>query len=109
MPALVIWIAAGVESECLLARVRVDCAAVLVNEPKVPVSVADMASADDVAVVCQRSAFIAGDNGIISAVEHDRSRAVQRDVAFDDEIGITFKLRRADDDRTPIMNIADQR
>src|SRR6202007_1850681 len=27
-------IAAGVESKCLLARVRVDCAAVLVDQPK---------------------------------------------------------------------------
>ena len=90
-------IAAGVESECLLARVRVDCAAVLVDEPKISVAVADMASADDVAVVRQRATFTAGDNVIVGAVEHDRSRAVERDIAFDDEVGIIFRLRQADE------------
>src|SRR5262249_37430197 len=50
-------IAAGVESECLLARVSVDCAAVLVDEPKAPVSVAYMACADGVAVVCNHRAI----------------------------------------------------
>jgi hypothetical protein len=68
-----------------------------------------MAGANDVAVVRQGAAFTGGDDVIIAAVEHDRSRAVQCDVTFYNEIGVAFRIRRTDNDCAPIMNIANQR
>lgn len=58
---------AGIDRQRLMAAISIDCAGSLVIERQVTGAVADMAGADDVAVVVENAAIPGADNVVFAA------------------------------------------